>query len=273
MDHAETLERLESSALGPGGVEALETDRSAQAQAVKDHLAGCFDCRAEYDSLATTRALLAAAAPDDLAAPPEARERVLRAVRETGVRRPVRPMAVVPDVSPAPMPTLQPPSTALQPRRGFRRLWPALAMAAAVIIVAAGVLLGLDLTQQRDTARDQAAALSRVTALTDRLLAEPDARTVVLHDSAGQSSGSVLFSATADQLVVFTQSLDADAPAQAYACYVERDGRRTRIGWMNAAGNVSYWMGPVPGGLGQAGDRFVVEGDEPGAQAALSGTF
>ncbi|MGH2467023.1 MAG: hypothetical protein ACRDGL_04760 [Candidatus Limnocylindrales bacterium] len=257
MDHPEVRERLEGRLIERGGLAGLLDEASPESVALREHLAGCPACRREFDALRTTGVLLANAAPDDLALRPEMRARVLRAVRETGVRR--RPAMVAP--------------TSPRPWFGWR-LGAALVAGTAVVVLAAGMLLGGSLVQQRDAANDQLVALSHVTTAADRLLAAPDHTQLTLRDAQGHAAGTVLFDPSSNALLVFSTSLRADAPRDSYDCYLERDGQRTRIGWMEAAGSISYWLGGLPAGATMGpGDRFLVLTDQPGATPELSGTF
>ena len=277
MDHAEALDRLEDALLGSGRLEALGVGDAPEQARLRDHLAVCPSCRAELGALQATAALLAAAAPDDLRPPAATRERVIRAVRETGVKRPrssALPAAAGPVVAP---PTRVGPSR----HNGLRWTWhlrpvgTTLAAAVAIVLLGGGVLFGANLVRQRDAATAQVAALTKVAAWTDRLLAAPDRTELTLRDAQGRAAGTVVFSRSSGDLVVFSEALDPTSPRETYDCYITRNGQWTRIGWMNVAGSVSYWVGKVPAGssIGQPGDRFVVLVDRPGATPELSATF
>lgn len=289
MDHADVRERLEEALLDRAGMTGLIEAAGPEAEQLRQHLATCDPCRREFAALAATGALLAHAAPDDLRLPAEMRERVLRTVRETGVHRGPRPDSSVGQalaasearsgagagaqrVAPVAAPTARrlvgPP-----PFFGWR-LGAALATVAAVVVLAAGALLGRSLVEQRDAAKDQVVALSQVTAMADRLLAVPGHVQATLRGPAGQPAGTVLFDPSSAQLLVFSTALRPDAPNDSYDCYMERDGQKVRIGWMEMAGGTAYWVGTLPAGMvPQAGDRFLVLTDRPGATPALSGTF
>ena len=279
MDHAEVGDRLEEALLERGGLADLLEASGPDADALREHLSTCDPCRREFTALAATGVLLANAAPDDLRLPAEMRERVLRTVRETGVHRSPRPELVGAfDGAPAASTGPGRPSMARPARRRepfFRwRLGAGLAAAAAVVVLAAGVLLGRSLVEQRDAANGQVAALSEITTTADRLLAAPGHTQATLRDPAGRAAGTVLFDPASDELLVFSTSLRSDAPNDSYDCYLERAGQRSRIGWMEAAGGISYWVGKLPAGMAmEAGDRFLVLTDQPGATPALSGTF
>jgi hypothetical protein len=262
MDHAEVRERLAAALLGPGGLSALDDDSSQAGVSVREHLAGCAPCHSEYQALQATNALLANASPDDLRPDETLRARVLGAVHETG--RPRRTLPRDGDV----------PSPARRPLRLVPRFGAILVVAAVVVVAAGGVFLGRDLIAQRDAAASRAAALGAVTTATSRLLAAADHAQATLVDPQGQAAGSVLFDPATRELLVFATSLGAQATATIYDCYLERNGQRTRVGWMYAAGDFAYWDGTLPAGTPlDTGDRFLVLDETPGATPALSGTF
>ena len=66
MDHAEVLERIEAAVAGPGGLARLGRDPSPGAIAVREHIAGCPTCAAEWRAWSMVSMGLAAAAPDTL---------------------------------------------------------------------------------------------------------------------------------------------------------------------------------------------------------------
>ncbi len=266
MDHAEVRDRLADALLAPGGLDALRADPGPEAVRVREHLAGCDACRGEAEALATTGALLAVASPDDLAAPPDARARILAAVRGTGTVRPVRTeRPAVPVTSP---------SGGGRPWRVPRLLAP-LAAAGAVIALAGGMLLVADLAGQRDRAQAQLAALVEVATASGQVLAEPDHGQLALQTPAGQRGGTLLFGPTSGQLVVWSRALEPPRAGERYDCYLELAGQRTLVGWMHQAGEMAYWVGEVPAGtpVGIPGQRFLVVSGEDGGTPVLSGTF
>lgn len=105
MDHAEAFERLQDASTEPGRLRAIDTDNSVEGRQLRDHLEICEPCRIELRALRLTDLALAAAAPDTMRAPVEARSRVLAAVAATGVARGreiSRPAAVPPPSTAAP---------------------------------------------------------------------------------------------------------------------------------------------------------------------------
>ncbi|MFI5261788.1 MAG: zf-HC2 domain-containing protein [Candidatus Limnocylindrales bacterium] len=268
MDHPEVRQRM-ADALAAGLLPSLlEADPATlgdtshdETTALRAHLADCAACRSEAGALVTTGALLAVAAPDDVAAPVAARERILRSVREMGM---VRPTSI--------------PAEPAAPRRSWFPRWrlaPVLAAAALSVILVGGVLVVADLGRQRDSARADVTALADLTTASGHILARPDHAQISLATASGTPAGMVVFSPSSGQLAVWSHSLNAAQAGARYDCYLERDGRLTVIGWMEQAGDVAYWVGQVPSGvtLGQAGDRFIVQADHPGASPVLSGTF
>lgn len=254
MDHAEAQQRLQDALLAPGKLDAVEADETADGQRLSEHLASCAACRRELEALRETSALLALAAPDDLHAPAEARERVLRAVANTGAVR----------ARPAPW--------------AMGRRWPGvgsrLAAAAALGVLVVGVLFGVQLIAQRDQSAQQARELARLTAATDLLLREPDLVRINLLGADGQPAGILLQDPSEDRIVVVAQGLPAPPAGERYGCYLERDGKRMEVGWMRHSGDLAYWAGPMaePSDAGRSGDRFIVV-PEHAETPVLEGTF
>jgi hypothetical protein len=271
MDHVEVRQWL-ADALATGVLPSVLDDPSATAQAttggptdqtahdVRTHLATCEPCRVEAGALVTTGALLAAAAPDDVRAPIAARERILRSVRETGMVRdgaPARPTSI--------------PSAST--RRW--RLVPAFASAALAVVLVGGLITVGNVGQQRDNARAEVAALAELASASGHILARADHGQLPLSAPSGTSVGMVVFSPSSGQLAVWSRDLVSSTAGTRYDCYLAHGTALTLIGWMDSAGDVSYWVGQVPAGvmLGQASDRIVVQAEVPGATPVLSGTF
>lgn len=245
MDHADVRERLESALLSPGKLHALEQDTTPEAHELREHLASCAPCRSELRALRETAALLAAAAPDDLRPPAEARDAVLQAIRETGVARPLVGTR----------------ASATRPAASARqRFSPATlgraTIAFAVAAVIAFLLLAvtaLNLVGERDSTQREVRELAAITAATDRVLREPGSQKVVLHGRAGQPAGTIVYSPASHELVVMSDALATPGPGEQYDCYVERAGERRNIGWMHFSSGLAYWAGrveslPDPGG-------------------------
>jgi hypothetical protein len=273
MDHVEVRQWL-ADALAAGMLPSVLDEPNDPVPATADgptdhtardaraHLATCEPCSVEAGSLVTTGALLAAAAPDDVLAPTAARERILRSVRETGMVR----GQVSAAARSAPTPS------------GVPRRWrfvPAFASAALAVVLVAGLITVGNIGQQRDTARAEVAALAELASASGHILARSDHAQLPLSPVSGASAGIVVFSPTSGQLAVWSRDLAGAGSGTRYDCYLAHGASLTLIGWMDSAGDVSYWVGQVPTGvtLGQAGDRIVVQAEVPGATPVLSGTF
>jgi hypothetical protein len=254
VDHAEAQQRLQDALLAPGKLDAVGADETPDGLRLSEHLASCAACRRELEALRETSALLALAAPDDLHAPPEARERVLRAVANTGA---VRVRSAPPAIW-----------------RRWSAVTSRLAMAAALGVLVVAALVGSQLIAQRDQSSQQARELARLTAATDLMLREPDLIRVTLLGADGRPAGSLLQDPSEDRIVVVAQGLPAPPAGERYGCYLERDGERMEVGWMRLSGDLAYWAGPMdePSDAGRAGDRFIVV-PEHSETPVLEGTF
>lgn len=250
MDHAEVRELLELAAVEPDGLERLAAGDTAQAAAIAGHLAGCPACAEEARRLAVVHRLVREAVTT--APPPELRARTLELVREVG--RPRRRPAAVPDAAPS----VAPPPAALEPATGApapaadapldrtRRAarWPAALAAVLVLALVGGGLLSARLIADQ---REHADALAELSIATLRVGAEPDVLRVNLVASAGgvgAASGTILFSATTEELVVTAPGLSEPGSGRVFACWVLRDdGSRARMGTMDFGGGLAYWDG------------------------------
>lgn len=280
MDHAEARDRLAEALLTPGGLDAALLAGDQAAAELRNHLAGCAECRAEVDALDLTGLLLAAGAPDDLPAPPAARARILAAVHETGRPRPVpvtatSPPPVAASLVAAPGAAAPPIAAPAAPRWRLPRLALPLAAGAMAVLLVAGALLVADLAGQRDRTQRQVAAVVEVVTATGQILATPDHASLALAAPDGARGGTVLYSPSSEQLVVWGRGLDEPASNERYDCYVIHGQQTIPVGYMHQAGDLAYWVGSAPPGttLGTPGDRFVVISNEAGSEPALSGTF
>ena len=88
MDHAEVMALMTDAVAAPGGLPTLVADPSPDAAAVREHVRACADCAAEWRAWSVVSLGLAAAAPDELAMRPAARDQILGSI----LARP-RPMA------------------------------------------------------------------------------------------------------------------------------------------------------------------------------------
>ena len=119
------------------------------------------------------------------------------------------------------------------------------------------------------------AALAELASAQGHILARSDHAQLPLLATDGSSAGMVVFSRSSGQVAVWSHDLVGMASGTRYDCFLVRGSSLTLIGWMDDAGDVAYWVGQAPAGvtLGNAGDRIVVQADEPGAAPVLSGTF
>ncbi|MBA3779396.1 MAG: sigma-70 family RNA polymerase sigma factor [Chloroflexi bacterium] len=273
VDHAEAAERLELALLTPGKLVGLLGGPSdAAAGELGRHVESCPTCQAEVAALERAGVLLAAAAPNDLRAPAGSRERVLGAVRAAG--RPGHRAtgdAVRSSREAAGAARFRTDWRPLVRGLGFRT---GLAAAAVVLLAALGLGLGLEIAAERGRDAEVARQLATVTGAADRLLREPDTQRVTLTDSSGAAAGTVLYNGREGTLVVVSDDLAVEGSDVHYSCYLERDGERVPIGYMNSGAGLSYWAGAVsgPAGAGRPGDRFVVA-ESIDAEPVLSGTF
>lgn len=259
MDHAEVLERLDEKFFGRGKIWSLADGSTAEDVALRAHLDGCAPCRREYDALVATAATLAIGAPATLRPPDGAKERMLATVRELGVARipgggqPVATGRSFPAEAAADR--VRPPA---QLRR--RGVLAGLAVAAAVLLLVGGAVVGRISGPSTGTAVDEVHQLAALSSSMDRLLADPGYRQLRLRTGGDTDGGTVLVSGDRKELLVVTTALRAPTDDRRYWCFLERDGTRTRLGWMHFADALAYWVGPVqgPADLGRTGDRFVV---------------
>ena len=269
MDHAEVRERLEATLLGPDKP-TLGTGpaRAEEAAAVREHLAACEPCRRELEALQLTADLLATDLPEDIRPGEGARERVLGAVRVTGVPR--RPPERVPAEVAQPPPRR--PRASLTPLRAS--LTP---LRAALAVVAVGLILGAGFAAGRLTtspAEGTEARLARALQVAAEILAEPAQQRVTLRDGSGEVAGTVLFAPASGRVVVVTDELPGGS-GDSYRCLVERDGQRFDVGPMHNEEGIGYWAGRLSGvpQAGREGDRFLVSPAHSPGTPVLSGTF
>jgi len=255
MDHAQVRELLELAAVEPDGLDRLAAGDTAEAAAAAGHLAGCPTCAEEARRLAAIgpvlRDAVAAVPPDELRASTLA---LVRAVgRERGVAagttHPVPPssaarIAAVPVGSAIDQDAEPPGPIALAGRsRPRRTLWASLAAAAVIVVLAAGGLVAVRSAADSKAQADNLADLNQATL---DLTAQPDSVRVSLVGVTDPSAeaGTLLFSATSEELVVSAPSLSEPARGQAFACWMTRpDGSRVRLGWMEFGGGLAYWSG------------------------------
>ena len=254
MEHAEALEQIETAAVEPDGLERLMAGDTPGSAAVAGHLAGCPDCAEELVRIRRT----AIVARDVIRSEPDPalRDRTLAFVRSVGRDRSEGGAGASADrstsitVLPSPV---QPPLAAETPQgtRPSRRGFALLAIAAAVVI-AVGVGFAAGSASQRQNVEGRAAevaVLEDATTTALRIGAQPDAQMVQLAPTpaGGDATGSLAFSPTSGELVAVASDLEPEAANEEYACWVEVDGQRHRLGQMYWAGDLWAWAGPVEG--------------------------
>ncbi|HEY6571265.1 MAG TPA: anti-sigma factor [Candidatus Limnocylindrales bacterium] len=254
MEHAEALEQIETAAVEPDGLERLMAGDTPGSAAVAGHLAGCPDCAEELVRIRRT----AIVARDVIRSEPDPalRDRTLAFVRSVGRDRSEGGAGASADrstsitVLPSPV---QPPLAAETPQgtRPSRRGFALLAIAAAVVI-AVGVGFAAGSAAQRQDVegrQSEIAVLEDATTTALRIQAQPDAQVVQLTatPSGGDATGSLAFSASTGELVAVATDLEPEEANEEYACWVEVEGQRQRLGQMYWAGDLWAWAGPVEG--------------------------
>jgi hypothetical protein len=135
--------------------------------------------------------------------------------------------------------------------RSSRPRWVAFAGIAAALVLAVGLGFGAArvTAPSNDAAHRQIAVLQETTEATLRLEAQSDTRRIALAatPAGGAAQGTLLFSPTTGELVMVASGLADLAPGQEYGCWVEVNGKRTRIGRMYPGGDLQSWAGPVSG--------------------------
>jgi anti-sigma factor RsiW len=238
MDHAEAHERLVDLALDPARLAMFDNDPAPEAADLRAHLETCEECRAELEGLRDTdRAIRDAfasavdtAPPAILHLPPNLKGRVLAAARED-------PRASV-DTRIA---------AESAPRRAqapwATRRWLSVALAAALI---AAIGLGSALGQRiadLNAARAELGDMTEVVAMLDRILAEEKHVVVALVTADGTPGGVIAWDR--EEVVVMSTSLDRPPEGREYACWVEENGERWKVGSMEFSGSTAYWAGSL----------------------------
>jgi hypothetical protein len=237
MDHAGAHDRIEDLILEPARLEALESSTDADDIALREHVAGCAGCRADLDAWRRLGQAIGEALPvtpqaaseavEPIEPPASLRARVIGAVHEEA--RPAE--------RPAPID--------LEGRRADRRRppgrltsWVGLAAALALAVGSVGVI-AIDQASQRATADAETAAMTRVVAAVDRVLASPH-KVVSLLTPDGTAAGSISWSR--HDWVVLTTSLEQPRSNERYTCWLEEPGRSVQVGQMSFAGPTAYWI-------------------------------
>lgn len=264
MEHVEARELLETAAVEPGGFERLMAGDTAEASALAGHLAGCPSCAADMERLRRDSTVIRSVVRS--LPPPDLRERTLAFVAAVGRERGTGTVgavaaagAVAAGAVAAPI-ELAPDRAVAGPGSGagrFGRVLPWAASLAAVLIVAVAgtsLLVGGSRDRVINEQSAQIGALSKIATYTLRIDGQPDATHVDLASTSGtDATASLLFSRATGELVILAEGLTPAPTGQEYRCWMEVDGRRTRIGRMFFAGEVAFWVGEVPT-LGAADD-------------------
>jgi hypothetical protein len=255
MEHVEALERIETAAAEPDGLDRLMAGDTADAAAIAGHLAGCPACVGEMARIRRTASIardIIRTQPD-----PALRARTLAYVLAAGVPRgaagspadagPAGGVPAAGGVAAVPAPASD--DAARDRRRPGRLAWIAAAAAVAIVALGIGYLAGAPSREQLDSATRQAALLARTAEATLRVQAQPDATRIslVATAEAPDAEGTLLYSPSSGELVMVATDLDPAPPAQEYGCWVEADDTRERIGRMYRAGELWTWAGPVDG--------------------------
>jgi len=243
LDHAAAHEWIADLALVPGGIEAVLAAPGAQNRALAEHVATCERCQADIAAWGavqrTISGALRASAPgrrpdvEPIEAGAELRGAVLAAARGTGPSANERTRATMggtPRIGGIQLPTPRIPSFVL-------------GLAAALVVAIGGTVLLAGRAQQLVNQVTEARALSGVVAAVDRILADPDHRTVGLRDHAGQAAGTISWSS--HDLVVLTTAIKPAAAGQVYRCWLVAAKGDTPIGSMEFAGATAYWVGSL----------------------------
>ena len=287
MDHAEARARLSDLAVEPGRLRRFNRADNSDSLELREHLAGCAECRLELDAWRSTIAALDTAvgtATADGTEPAGSLHELAAsggsATLPAGLR--ARTLALTqqrpgPAASPAAPPS---PVVSIASHRRALRLPAWLAAAAAVIVLIAGGAVIVDRTQQLDHSRSDLAALQTVTAGLDRVLEDPGYRVAHLTTAAGTPGGSVAWSRSEGYVVVLASSLQSPPAGQTYRCYVIQGGSSVAVGEMWFSGSLAYWVGNLDSwGVAQPGSRFSVNleptaaGSTPAGTPVLTGTL
>ena len=272
MEHADVLELIEIAAAEPEGLARLTAGDTPESAAVAGHLAGCDGCTADLARTARTSTIAREAIreqPD-----PALRARTLAFVREVGIDRSARSASAVgprlvpasgaattqivaptPVVAPAPVIAAAPdpgpgpaPVAVLAPRTARSRTpwWAAAGVAAVLIAGVAGFAAGG--AGNTGNPSDNPAVAMAAAQTTMHIAEQQDAVHLALASTGGgMAKGNVIYSPTTGELSMSATGL-TPAPAGAeYACWVEQNGQRRRIGLMYVEGHDGTWAGPVSG--------------------------
>jgi hypothetical protein len=129
-----------------------------------------------------------------------------------------------------------------------------LALAAAFVLAIGGTALVVGSVARSDVAaeRERNAALAATAESALRLMADPSAIHIPMHDGAGSAVGmAVIAPATYDATVVAV-GLPEPPAGHEYACYIVIDGDRVLVGRMVDGGATYAWAGTIDALAGAA---------------------
>jgi hypothetical protein len=276
MDHAAAHERIEDLLLDPARLAALQTSGAPADVALREHVAGCPTCRADLEGWQRLGYAIADALPADAVAalaavepvemPPSLRTSVLAAVQGSGgAGAPVS----IDDRRRDGAARASDTRTGGAPNR-WRRLAPWTALAAAVAVMLGFGALTIDQATQRAHAAAEAAALPKLAATVQDVLATEHV-IVPLQRTDGSNAGSISWSR--HDWVVLTNALPAPPAGSTYRCWLEDGGKSVAVGEMEFAGSTAYWAANLDDWqTWEIGDttKFVVS-LEAGAPASRTG--
>jgi anti-sigma-K factor RskA len=181
------------------GAYALDALDDAERRVFEQHLETCADCRAELAELSATAAYLGVAAA--VPAPPSLRDSVLDAIERTR--------------------QLPPQPSNVRPLRGVTRRTATMLSAAAAVLTAIAISLGV-IAYQADQRADRLAAeaeqLADQSQQISALLAAPDVR-ITVGEVTGGGQASALASEERGELLLLTQDLPELPDDQTYQAW------------------------------------------------------
>ena len=245
LDHAAAHEWIADLALVPGAIDAALAAPGGQNRALAEHVGGCERCQAD---IAAWRAVERTVGGALRSTAPGQRRDLEPIEAGADVRRAVLAIAQAPNSRPANGPGATELTRVAAGLGGwhlptFRIPSLVLGLAAALVVAIGGTLLLAGPAQQLAHQVGEARALGGVVAAVDRVLADPDPRTVGLRDTTGQPAGTISWSS--HDLVVLSASITAPATGQVYRCWLSGPNGDTAIGSMEFAAGTAYWVGSL----------------------------
>lgn len=245
MDHAAAHERVADLVLEPARLAALDRSTDPEDLDLREHLDGCEECAADIETWRRLGRAVGEALPRDATAaletvepidlPPSLRARVVGAVHAAAREGATDEGGIGAPVSLA--------DKGGESARGrAQRFAPWLGLAASLAVIIGASWMTLEQAGLRAAAQREAAALTEVVAVMDRVLAE-DHRIVAMRAGDGSNAGSISWSR--HDWVVLTTALTAPPEGQRYKCFLEGADRSVMVGEMEFAGGTAYWAGSL----------------------------